>query len=241
MQSKATSVAAYLKEVPQERRDVVVAVRETILANLPPGYEEGMQYGMIGYFVPHRIYPDGYHCDPTQPLPYAALAAQKNYVSLYLMCIYSNREQEAWFRDAWLKTFMPRGAFLAGRVEQEHWLTFGTGPELPLLVADMPVLMAAEGVDAPVRFGVLVPAAAPAAGPKSASADDEEEPARRVGWAALPEGQDLRLRMSGLLWPEALLWPNSVLWPESTLWAEAVLWPDADVHVYAMSDPVSDE
>jgi hypothetical protein len=104
MQSKATSVAAYLKEVPQERRDVVVTVRETILANLPPGYEEGMQYGMIGYFVPHRIYPDGYHCDPTQPLTYAALAAQKNYVSLYLMCIYSNREQEAWSRDEWLKT-----------------------------------------------------------------------------------------------------------------------------------------
>lgn len=106
-------------------------------------------------------------------------------------------------RDGWLKIFMPKGAFIAGRADQEHWLTFGTAPELPLLIADIPVLMAAEGVEAPVRLGVLAPAETTAVEPKSSSADDEDEPVQRVGWAALPEGHALRLRMSGLLWPEA--------------------------------------
>jgi hypothetical protein len=83
MQSKAATVDAYLAELPEDRREVVQAVREKILANLPAGYEEGMQYGMIGYFVPHSIYPPGYHCDPKQPLPFASLASQKNYISVY--------------------------------------------------------------------------------------------------------------------------------------------------------------
>jgi hypothetical protein len=71
---------------------------------LPKGYEEGMQYGMIGYFVPHSVYPPGYHCDPKQPLPFACLASQKNYISVYLGCVYADPEHEAWFREAWAKT-----------------------------------------------------------------------------------------------------------------------------------------
>ena len=63
-----------------------------------------MQYGIIGYVVSHSIYSAGYHCDPKQPLPFAGLASQKNHMSIYLMCIYSDREQEAWFREAWAKT-----------------------------------------------------------------------------------------------------------------------------------------
>ncbi len=104
MQSKATTVEQYLAELPDDRREIVQAVRQTILKNLPKGYEEGMQYGMIGYYVPHSIYPPGYHCDPKQPLPYACLASQKNYISIYLSCIYGNQESEAWFREAWSKT-----------------------------------------------------------------------------------------------------------------------------------------
>ena len=104
MKSQATTVRAYLAELPPERRQTLATVRETILKNLPAGYEEGMQYGMIGYFVPHRVYPAGYHCDPQQPLPFAGLAAQKNYLSLYLMCIYGHPEHETWFRQAWTKT-----------------------------------------------------------------------------------------------------------------------------------------
>lgn len=104
MQTKAATVEAYLKELPEDRRLALEAVRAVILKNLPKGYAEGMQYGMIGYFVPHEVYPAGYHCDPKQPVPFAGLASQKNHMSLYLMCIYGAPEHEAWFRDAWTKT-----------------------------------------------------------------------------------------------------------------------------------------
>jgi len=104
MQSKATSVEQYLAELPEDRRAAIEAVRATILKHLPKGYEEGMQYGMIGYFVPHSVYPPGYHCSPEQPLPFASLASQKNYMAIYLMCIYGDREHAAWFRKAWAET-----------------------------------------------------------------------------------------------------------------------------------------
>jgi hypothetical protein len=74
-----------------------------IRANIDSQFEEGMQYGMIGYYVPHRIHPAGYHCDPKQPLPYAGLASQKQYMSLYLMSIYMGPEAD-WFAAAWKKT-----------------------------------------------------------------------------------------------------------------------------------------
>jgi hypothetical protein len=103
MQSKAATVAQYLKELPADRRTAITAVRAVIRANLDPLFEEGMQYGMIGYYVPHRVYPPGYHCDPCQPLPFICLASQKNYLSLYLGCAYGpDREQP--FRAAWAKT-----------------------------------------------------------------------------------------------------------------------------------------
>ncbi len=104
MQSKATTVAAYLAALPADRREAIEAVRAVIRKNLDKGYEEGMQYGMVGYFVPHRIYPPGYHCDPEQPLPFAGLASQKNYMSVYLMCTYGDGDYLKWFRDAWAKT-----------------------------------------------------------------------------------------------------------------------------------------
>ena len=79
-------------------------MRKVILKNLDKDYEEGMQYGMIGYYVPHRVYPAGYHCDPKQPLPFACLASQKNYMSLYLMCVYGDTPLAKWFAAAWAKT-----------------------------------------------------------------------------------------------------------------------------------------
>lgn len=102
MKSEAATVEAYLAELPIDRREAIEAVRAVILKNLKPGYVEGMQYGMIGYFVPHSVYPHGYHCDPKQPLPYAALASQKNYMSVYLMTVYG--EHEEWFRKEWTKS-----------------------------------------------------------------------------------------------------------------------------------------
>jgi hypothetical protein len=111
MQSKAPTVHAYLRSLPEDRRAAISAVRDVILKNLDPSYEEGMQYGVIGYYVPHRVYPKGYHCDPKQPLPFAALASQKNYMSLYLMSVYCGcvddspgNEHAKWFREAWAKT-----------------------------------------------------------------------------------------------------------------------------------------
>jgi hypothetical protein len=104
MQSKAVTVEQYLSQLPEDRRDAINAVRRVILDNLDNDYEEGMQYGMIGYYVPHRIYPAGYHCDPTKPLTYACLASQKNYMSLYLMCVYGGGEHAKWFQTAWANT-----------------------------------------------------------------------------------------------------------------------------------------
>ena len=104
MQSKAKTVDQYLAELPDDRREALQAVRKVIRKNLSKGYEEGMQYGMIGYYVPHSVYPPGYHCDPKQPLPFASIASQKNHMAIYLMCIYGDAEQEAWFRQAWAKT-----------------------------------------------------------------------------------------------------------------------------------------
>jgi len=104
MQSKASTVEQYLAELPQDRRRAISAIREVILSNLPAGYEEGMGYGMIGYAVPHSVYPPGYHCNPKQPLPFASLASQKNHIALYLMCMYSEPGFEAWFREEWAKS-----------------------------------------------------------------------------------------------------------------------------------------
>src|SRR5436853_4710230 len=111
MQSKATTVDAYLQSLPPDRREALNGVRDVILKNLDGKYEEGMQYGMIGYYIPHSVYPAGYHCDPKQPLPFAALASQKNFMSIYLMGLYSGSANERdetplgrWFNDAWTKS-----------------------------------------------------------------------------------------------------------------------------------------
>ena len=103
MQSKATTVAEYLKELPEDRRAAISKVRSVIRKNLPKGLAEGMQYGMIGYFVPHKVYPPGHHCDPKQPLPFAALASQKNYMSIYLCSVYQKPGEQEWLRDQFAK------------------------------------------------------------------------------------------------------------------------------------------
>ena len=104
MPSKATTVAEYLASLPEDRRRALSAVRDVILENLDEGYEEGIQYGMISYYVPHKVFPAGYHCDPKQPLPYASLASQKSHMAVYLMCNYGEPRNEKWFREAWAKT-----------------------------------------------------------------------------------------------------------------------------------------
>lgn len=100
MQSKAKTVSEYLKGLPSDRRAALSTVRNVILKNLPKGYEESMQYGMISYGVSLNRYPAGYLGDPTKPLPYAALGSQKNYMAIYLMNIYGDKKAEVWFRKA---------------------------------------------------------------------------------------------------------------------------------------------
>ncbi len=97
MQSKAQSVEDYISQVPENQREAIVQLRKTICENLPPGFSEQMSYGMIGYVVPHNLYPKGYHCDPKLPLPFLNLAAQKNFIALYHMGLYANPELLNWF------------------------------------------------------------------------------------------------------------------------------------------------
>ena len=104
MQSPATTAAEYLDELPEDRRHAIKAVRSVILSHLPPGYEEGMQYGMITCVVPLSLYPAGYLNDKTRPLPYASLASQKRHMAVYLMNIYGDAEAERWFANAYRAT-----------------------------------------------------------------------------------------------------------------------------------------
>ena len=97
VRSKATTVEGYLAELPPERRQVVAAVRELVLKNLPRGYREAMNWGMISYEIPLETYPKTYN---GQPLGYVALAAQKNYYALYLMAVYEGSGREAQLREA---------------------------------------------------------------------------------------------------------------------------------------------
>src|SRR6266404_9247724 len=96
MTSNAKSVDDYLGALPESRRKALSAVREVILAN--------MFCGMIGYVVPHSIYPAGYHCNPSQPLQYAALGSQKNHMAIYLCNVYGDPATEKWFRKSYLAT-----------------------------------------------------------------------------------------------------------------------------------------
>jgi hypothetical protein len=104
MQSKATSVAAYLSSIPVERRSELSKVRRLIKKSLPKGYAETMQYGMISYVVPLKRYPKGYLGKKDVALPYVCLAAQKSYLALYLLNVYSDPKTVRWFKSAWAKS-----------------------------------------------------------------------------------------------------------------------------------------
>lgn len=103
MQSRAQNIEDYLNELPEDRKTPMNKLRETILANIPKGFTEEMSYGMIGYVVPHTLYPDGYHCNPKLALPFINIASQKNFIALYHMGIYANPELLKWFTDEFPK------------------------------------------------------------------------------------------------------------------------------------------
>lgn len=97
MKSSATTVEQYIEDIPQDRKEGIEKLRAVILENLPNGFEEGISYGMIGYYVPHKIYPEGYHCNPKLPLPFMSFANQKNSINFYNMELYVNPELYNWF------------------------------------------------------------------------------------------------------------------------------------------------
>lgn len=97
MQSKAITPDQYIDELPEDRKLVMQQLRKVVVANLPKGFKEVMGYGMLGYVVPHEIYPNGYHCNPKDPLPFFAMASQKNSINIYHMVVYSDKNLHDWF------------------------------------------------------------------------------------------------------------------------------------------------
>lgn len=97
MQSKAITVDEYIKDLPEDRKEVIEKIRKVISDNLPKGFEETISYGMLGYVVPHSIYPKGYHCNTNLPLPFINIASQKNFIAFYHMGIYAEPVLLDWF------------------------------------------------------------------------------------------------------------------------------------------------
>ena len=104
MKNEGNTPAEIVANCPEDRKDVMGKMRQTILESLPKGFEEGVGYGMILYFVPHTIYPAGYHCDPKQPLPFVSLASQKNFIALYHMGLYADPALLSWFTEKYKAT-----------------------------------------------------------------------------------------------------------------------------------------
>ena len=103
MTNSFTTPQEYINSLSEERRVAISKLHQLILDNLPQGFELGMTYGMIGYYVPHSVYPSGYHVDPSQPLPFINLASQKNFIALHHMGIYADKKLLEWFTQEYPK------------------------------------------------------------------------------------------------------------------------------------------
>ena len=103
MQIKASNPDEYIKKLPEDRQEPMQQLREVIKENIPKGFTETMSYGMIGYVVPHSLYPDGYHCTPELPLPFMNIASQKNYIAVYHSGIYADPQLMEWFKSEYPK------------------------------------------------------------------------------------------------------------------------------------------
>lgn len=105
MKCNHKTVDAYLKSLPEDRAQLLNSIRQVILSNLDEGFEEGIQYNMIGYFVPHRIYPAGYHCNPQEPVPFVSMASQKHHIAIYLFCLYADEKEYNRFVESWTNAY----------------------------------------------------------------------------------------------------------------------------------------
>lgn len=183
MAKKPQTVRDYVASLPPDRRAAVETLRKVVLANLDPGIEEGMQYGMIGYFIPHARYPAGYHCDPAQPLPFAGLASQKGHLSLYLMGCYP----EGPWKDRFVKAWKASGKKLDMGAA---CVRFKSIDQVPLdvvadTIRDMTVDAYIAQYESAVRPTAKKAAAKPARKPASAKAPAAKKAAKS---AAQPKG-----------------------------------------------------
>ena len=130
MELKTNSIKEYIVQIPQERKMYFNKLRNTILSYIPKGFEEQLNYGMIGYVVPHNLYPKGYHCDPKLPLPFISIASQKNFIAVYHMGIYANPKLLEWFvteypKHCKLKLDMGKSCIRFKKVEQIPYKLIG--------------------------------------------------------------------------------------------------------------------
>jgi uncharacterized protein YdhG (YjbR/CyaY superfamily) len=144
MQTTAKTVNDYLNELPEERKTTFLKLRESILKTIPMGFEEQMSYGMLGYVVPHSIYPNGYHCTPKLPLPFISIGSQKNFIVMHHLGLYANLKLLEWFTNEYpkhsnLKLDMGKGCVrfkkmdqipfdliseLAGKMSVNEWIEY---------------------------------------------------------------------------------------------------------------------
>jgi uncharacterized protein YdhG (YjbR/CyaY superfamily) len=103
MTIKATSINDYISQLDEDRQTAMTKIRKVIKKNLPKGFQETLNYNMPAFVVPHKLYPDGYHCDPKLPLPFISFASQKNFIALYHMGIYANPDLLKWFVEEYPK------------------------------------------------------------------------------------------------------------------------------------------
>ena len=108
MQYKANTPDDYISQLPEERKEAITKLRNTILKNIPNGFEETISYGMIGYVVPKSVYPQGYHVTPDLPLPFMNIASQKNHIALYHNGIYTDKKLLDWFENEYAKSGKPK-------------------------------------------------------------------------------------------------------------------------------------
>lgn len=103
IQTKEISPDQYVNSLPEDRKEAITQLRKIILKNIPKGFQEAMSYGMLGYVIPHKLYPAGYHCNPELPLPFISLASQKNFIALYHMGMYADKKLLDWFTSEYPK------------------------------------------------------------------------------------------------------------------------------------------
>lgn len=130
MQSTAKTPQEYINELPDDRKQAVQKLREVILKNLPNGFSEVMGYGMLGYVIPHSIYPKGYHSDPKLPLPFINIASQKNFIAVYHMGVSVNKVLLEWFTNEYpkyskTKLDMGKGCIRFKKIDQIPYVLIG--------------------------------------------------------------------------------------------------------------------